>query len=79
MATKYSSSTQVQSNVGQMLDDVTHKHSRYSVKRRGSPQAVVLGCDDFVYLLDNDAERQQLSHVLKEVGPMYTLGETIEA
>lgn len=78
MATKSISSTQAQNNFGQVLDDVTRTHTRYVVKRRGTPQAVVLSFDDFVHLLDDEAEREHLSRVLKEVGPVYSLGETIE-
>lgn len=78
MITKYISSTQAQNNFGQVLDDVMHKRTRYIVRRRGTAQAVVIGFDDFVYLLDHEAERQQLSHVLNEVRPEYTLGEPLE-
>lgn len=78
MGAKYISSTQAQNNFGQVLDDVTRTHTRYIVKRRGTPQAVVLSFDDFMHLLDNDAERTQLHRVLKEVQPTYTLGEPVE-
>lgn len=78
MSTKYISSTQAQNNFGQVLDDVTHKHTRYIVRRRGTAQAVVLSFDDFVQLLDNEAERQHLSRILQEVRPEYTLGEPLD-
>ena len=78
MATKYISSTQAQNNFGQVLDDVTRTRTRYIVKRRGTPQAVVLSFDDFMYLLEHESERTQLSRVLKEVQPTYTLGEPVE-
>lgn len=77
MTAKYISSTQAQNNFGQVLDDVTHKHTRYIVRRRGTAQAVILSFDDFVHLLDHEAEREQLSLVLREVRPEYTLGEPL--
>lgn len=78
MFTKYISSTQAQNNFGQMLDDVSHKQTRYIVKRRGAPRAVVLGFDDFMSLLDNDAERQRFGAILREVRPTYALGEVLD-
>ncbi len=78
MPTKSISSTEAQNNFGQVLDDVTHKHTRYIVKRRGTPQAVVLSFDDFMHLLDSEAERQQLGSILRELRPVYNLGESLE-
>jgi prevent-host-death family protein len=68
----------VQNNFGQVLDDVTRTRTRYVVNRRGVPQAVVLSFDDFVGLLNDDAERQRLSSILKELRPAYNLGESLD-
>jgi hypothetical protein len=37
---------------------VTHKHTRYIVRRRGTAQAVVISFDDFLHLLRHEAERE---------------------
>ncbi len=78
MATKYISSTQAQNNFGQVLDDVTRMGTRYIVKRRGRPEAVVLSFDDFMHVLEHESDRAQLNRLLKEVQPTYTLGEPVE-
>lgn len=78
MVTKTVSSTDAQNNFGQVLDDVVRTRTRYVVKRRGTPQAVVLSFEDFIELLNNEAQRQDLSAVLKELSPVYTLGEPID-
>lgn len=77
MATKSISSTQAQNNFGRVLDDVVHNRTRYVVKRRTTPQAVVLSFDDFMLLLDDEVERQQFGNVLKETRPIYSLGEPL--
>ena len=78
MATKYISSTQAQNNFGQVLDDVTRTGTRYIVKRRGRPEAVVLSFDDFMHVLEHEEDRAQLNRLLKEVRPIYALGEPVE-
>jgi len=77
MATKSISSTQVQNNFGQVLDDVTRNHTRYVVERRGIPQAIVLSFDDFAYLLSDANERRQMDAVIKELRPEYKLGQVL--
>ncbi|MBN1889017.1 MAG: type II toxin-antitoxin system Phd/YefM family antitoxin [Thermoflexales bacterium] len=77
MLTKSTSSTTAQNNFGQVLDDVTHNHTRYVVERRGIPQVIILSLDDFTNLLGNEHERKQMDSVLKELRPEYQLGQVI--
>jgi len=77
MTTRSISSTEAQNNFGRVLDDITHNRTRYVVKRRGVPQAIILSFDDFAYLLNDDEERQQMSNVLREIRPEYHLGQVI--
>ena len=77
MRTKTIGSTEAQNNFGQVLDDVTHKHSRYIVKRRGIPQAVIMSFDDFNDLLNNESKRQQMGSVLKEFQSEYNIGQVV--
>lgn len=79
MTTKSISSTKAQNNFGQVIDDVTRNHTRYIVERRGIPQVIILGFDDFAYVLDNEKERQEMSTVLKELGPKYHLGRVVRS
>lgn len=78
MTTKSINSTKAQNNFGQVLDDVTLNRSRYIVKRRGVPQAIILSFDDFAYVLSDDDERRRMGSVLKELRPQYNIGEVIE-
>lgn len=78
MTTKSISSTQAQNNFGQVLDDVTHYHTRYIIERRGVPQAVLLSLDDFVHVLGEEGERQQMNTILRELRPEYHLGQVLE-
>jgi len=77
MIAKSISSTQAQNNFGQVLDDVTQNRTHYIIERRGIPQAILLSFDDFAYLLSNEAERQQIEIILKEVRPTYRLGQVL--
>ncbi len=78
MATKIISSTVAQNNFGRILDDVIQNDSRYVVKRRGLPQAILLSLSDFEKLLAaNDHERQAVGQFLREISPVYQLGEAI--
>ena len=77
MATKSINSTEAQNNFGRVLDDVTHHHTRYIVKRRGIPQVIILSFDDFSHVLDDEQERQQMNSVLKELRPKYRLGQIV--
>jgi prevent-host-death family protein len=76
-ATKSISSTEVQNKFGQVMNDVTQNQTRYIIERRGTPQAIILGFDDFTRLLNNDLERHHMNSILREVRPMYELGRTI--
>ncbi len=78
MATKSISSTQAQNNFGRVLDDVTHNRSRYIIERRGVPQAIVLSFDDFEAMLNDKAERQQMTSIIKEMRPEYHLGQVLD-
>jgi prevent-host-death family protein len=77
MATKNITSTTAQNNFGQVLEDVTHNHTRYVVERRGVPQAIILSFNDFAYLLANEQERQDMNNILRELRPKYHLGQEI--
>lgn len=78
MTTKSISSTQAQNNFGQVLDEVTHYHTRYIIERRGVPQAVLLSLDDFVRVLGTEGERQQMNMILRELRPEYRLGQVLD-
>lgn len=79
MATKTISSTDAQNNFGRILDDVIQNDSRYIIKRRGLPQAILLNLSDFERLLaSNDRERLAVGRLLREIGPIYQLGETVD-
>jgi prevent-host-death family protein len=78
MATKSISSTQAQNNFGQVLDEVTHYHTRYIIERRGVPQAILLSLDDFAHVLGTEGERQQMDAILRELRPEYCLGQVLD-
>ncbi len=79
MVTKTISSTTAQNNFGRVLDDVIQNDSRYVIKRRGLPQAILLSLPDFERLLVANAhERLAVGQLLREIGPVYQLGETIK-
>lgn len=78
MPTKVISSTEAQNNFGRLLDDVIQNHSKYVIKRRNVPQAILLGLADFQALLAaSDSERNKVERIIKELGPVYRLGETL--
>ena len=79
MAIKSISSTQVQNNFGRVLDDITHNHTRYIVKRRNIPQVIMLDFDDFSRILSDAQERDRMSAVLKALRPEYHLGQIFES
>ncbi len=78
MATKNISSTQVQNNFGQVLDDVTQNRTRYIVERRGVPQAIIVSFDDFASILDDESERRRMDTILRELRPEYRLGKILD-
>jgi len=77
MIAKSISSTTAQNNFGRVLDDITHYNTRYIIARRGIPQAIILNFDDFIHLLNDDAERQQMGNLLHELRPEYELGQVV--
>ena len=78
MATKAISSTEAQNNFGRLLDDVIQNHTKYVIKRRNVPQAILLSLVDFQTLLAaSESERREIGKIIKELGPIYHLGETI--
>jgi len=79
MATKSISSTEAQNNFGRVLDDIALNRTRYIIKRRGTPQAIILSFDDFAYMLHDNGERERLGSVLRELRPRYSLGEVVES
>jgi len=79
MITKKLSSTQAQNNFGQVLNDITQNHTRYIIERRGVPQVIILGFDDFAHVLDDESERQQMDAILRELRPEYHLGQVISS
>jgi prevent-host-death family protein len=78
MSTKSISSTEAQNNFGRLLDDVSSNQARYIVERRGVPQAVILGLEDFAVLLADGPQRREMTRVLREMRPRYALGRIIQ-
>jgi prevent-host-death family protein len=77
--TKIIASTEAQNNFGRILDDVVQNGTRYVVKRRSSSQAIILSLADFERLLAaTDSERREIETVIRELAPVYTLGEVVE-
>ena len=78
MATKVISSTEAQNNFGRLLDDVIQNHTQYVIKRRSVPQAVLLSLVDFQTLLTaSESERKEIGKIIRELGPVYHLGEIV--
>lgn len=78
MQTKTIASTTAQNNFGQVLDDVSQNNTRYIVKRRNAPQAILLSLSDFKQLLSNQAEQEKMQRLVRELSPMYQLGDAVE-
>ena len=78
MTTKTISSTEAQNNFGRVLDDIVQHKTRYIIKRRNLPQAVIISLSDFEQLLANQDERQKMLATVQEITPTYNLGESIE-
>ena len=77
METKTIASTEAQNNFGRILNDVILNHTRYVIKRRNAPQAIILSLSDFERILTNQAEQSKMTHIVRELTPIYSLGETI--
>ena len=79
MSTKTISSTAAQNNFGRILDDVVQNNVRYIVKRRNTSQAIFLSLSDFERLLAaQEGERRDLGNMIRELSPIYNLGDTID-
>ena len=79
MPTKTVTSTEVQNNFGQIIDAVSQERTRYIIKRfRNVPQAIILSLSDFRQLLLNPAEREKIDSVIRELTPVYELGEDLD-
>ena len=78
MPTKTVTSTEVQNNFGQIIDAVAQEHTRYIIKRRNVPQAIIMALSDLNQLLSDAAEREKIGSVIRELTPVYQLGETVE-
>jgi PHD/YefM family antitoxin component YafN of YafNO toxin-antitoxin module len=77
MSTKAIASTMAQNHFGQILDDVIQNHTRYVIKRRGVPQMMMISLTDLELLLLNDDERSHLAMTVRELRPVYDLGDTV--
>jgi PHD/YefM family antitoxin component YafN of YafNO toxin-antitoxin module len=79
MQTKTISSTEAQNNFGRVLDDVTQNSARYIIRRRNSSQAILLSLTELERLLSAaDNERQDVGRVIRELSPVYDLGQPVE-
>ncbi len=71
-------STKAQNNFGRLLDDVVQNRTRYVIKRRSIPQAVLLSLADLQSLLAaGEVERNRMRKLIGELGPTYHLGENV--
>jgi PHD/YefM family antitoxin component YafN of YafNO toxin-antitoxin module len=77
MSTKTIASTEAQNNFGRILNDVIQNDTRYVIKRHNSPQAIMLSLTDFEQLLTNRNEQNKMIDIVRELVPVYSLGETI--
>ncbi len=77
--TKTIPSTDAQNNFGQILNDVVQNNTRYIIKRRTIPLAIVLSLSDFERIMASQDERKKMTHVVQELGYVYNLGETVQA
>jgi len=72
-------STEAQNNFGRILDDAIQNGTRYVIKRRDTPQAILLSLSDLERLLTaNEIERKEIRNVIRELSPVYNLGETVK-
>ena len=71
-------STEVQNNFGLILNDVIQNNTRYIIKRHNLPQAIILSLADFEQILTSASEQDKMVHVVRELAPAYTIGQTIE-
>lgn len=78
MKTRVIASTEAQNNFGRMLDDAVRNGTRYVIQRRRAAQAILLSMADFESLLAGDeAERQRLERVVRQLNPVYSIGDVV--
>jgi len=77
MATKAISSTKAKNHFGGILDDIAQNNTRYIIRRRGMPQAIMLSLSDFEQVLKDERKQHDIGKVIRELKPEYDLGETI--
>ena len=78
MKTRLIASTEAQNNFGRMLDDAVQNSTRYVIRRRNASQAILLSIADFENILAGDeAERKKLEKVIRELRPLYSVGESV--
>jgi hypothetical protein len=76
--TKLIPSTEAQNNFGRILDDVVQNNTRYVVQRRSAAQVIILSLSDFENILaGGEVERKKLEAVVRELSPVYSLGEPV--
>lgn len=78
MQTKTIASTTAQNNFGQILDDISQNNTRYIVKRRKVSQAIFLSLSDFEQLLSNQIEQENMRRLVRELSPVYQLGDAVD-
>jgi PHD/YefM family antitoxin component YafN of YafNO toxin-antitoxin module len=76
--TKTIASTETQNNFGKILNDVIQNNTRYIIKRRSLPQAIILSLSDFEQLLTNHSDQSKMIATVRELAPVYKLGEEIQ-
>ena len=77
MSTRTISSTDAQNNFGRVINDVIQNNTRYVIRRRNSPQAIMLSLADFEQLLLSQNEQEKMTILIRELTPDYSLGETL--
>lgn len=77
MTTKMIASTKAKNHFGKILDDIIQNHTRYVIKRRGAPQAIILSLPDFEQIIGDEHQQSRIGKVIRELTPEYNLGETI--
>jgi prevent-host-death family protein len=78
MKAKTITSTEAQNNFGRVIDSVVQEQTRYIIQRRNTPQAIIMSLPDLEQLLLNASERDRMRTVIRELGPVYDLGKTLD-
>jgi prevent-host-death family protein len=78
MKTRTINSTEAQNNFGQIIDAVVQDHTRFIVKRRNISQVVIMSLSDLSRLLSDASERKKMDSMIRELTPVYNLGETVD-